>query len=391
MNNAPLSQAAIDQLDSFWRAAAEYYSAGNLGRLVLQNDVLNVPLRGFRHVNLPLWQVLLRETDRGQLRGWCALNADRLPTGGLELLHAFADNAPLFNRTVAEKLRLALSQPAVCSALLPLLEEIRNEISAEPSLEGSRRLRGRLRLTGRQARCYLQRRDHFGRWTDVSGSLMVDEIMTGIDQGTYGVSWDGGERTLFVASGRDVGSTRGMIPHNACVVLLASRDDVALPTGEGWVPVALDPTLDGLQAVRGDVDAMRDSSLIERFGCSFRRPGLIQLVGGLRSDKGYLWGAQPRIWVAAEPTLLTFNGAATSVDVGGFVRVRPDLPTGCYTVRADNDVVAFSLVNADELQDSDDAEEIGLELGRNVMRSLSLTRENAPRKMLIGAQLWSSA
>ncbi len=51
-----LNTRSVERLSEFWRDAARYYADGKRGRLVLQTSP-DMPLRGRRHINYPLWQV----------------------------------------------------------------------------------------------------------------------------------------------------------------------------------------------------------------------------------------------------------------------------------------------------------------------------------------------
>jgi hypothetical protein len=390
-----LRESARERFDVYWRSAQAHYARLNLGRLAIQDDPSNVPLRLKVHINFPLWQVMLREADRAQLRAWLQTRrADDLQSPSA-LLHALLQGADGFNKTLRTTLHEASRDASVAAALAPMFEEVRAEVQAFTGRAQSRRERGRLRLTGLRAlKCYLQQRDESGRYFDVSGPLDAKAVVYGAIDDSTQTWWRGDDRVAFIDAGIDAYvAHRGDIPSGSMVWLLASADDTRvadLLAAARATPQSLDPRLEGLRCVKMSVLPERDDETLALFGCTCIGERILSYAGGLAFRNAYLSTCLPRFRVSRHGTEVLLDNQPTTVSPDGAVDIRRASTAGPHVVSTGRERLEFNVVDAATLHDSDADPTYGIALGpKGIMRTVSIDEFGAPAAgMLVGADFW---
>lgn len=386
-----LRHKALEQLDQFWTDAREFYEARGRGSLAVQNDPRNVPHVGWRHINLPLWQALLRECDRTQIRQWLRDRSSK--TVAAKALHDLVDDADHFNRKLAQTLRDTTRNAALFAALEVLIAELLAEIgdNADPRM---RRTPGRLRLVGRgNLTCALQRRSGGDEWVDAATLLETEDVLQGVMDELSGATWRGDDRVLFIDAGPFVGfvSLRGPVPAGAAVTLLFVAQDSAVAKqldSVQWQPVVLDSRLDGFVAARLEVTA-DDESLLAPFGCRLASDRPIRLDGGLRYRGRYLGSSPPHIRIAVPSNVVRLNDEVLLIGPEGYYKLPTPLPHGRYEVSAANETLRFDVDDGVMLDDSPDGEEICIALSRSGVMQTSRVDSVQTSTYLVGAYLGS--
>lgn len=385
----PLRQQALDRLDGFWSEARMFYETRERGRLAIQNDPQNVPHVGWRHINLPLWQALLRESDRTQICQWLSERPGQKPDSS-RILRDLVANADDFNRKLAQTLHDTTRNAALSAALEVLVRDLVVSPVDEPKTR-TRRTPGRLRLVGRrELSCILQRRNNGDEWVDATASLETEDIRHGITDDSTGVTWRGDDRILFIDGGPFVGfvSHRGPLPAGSTVILVFLQlDDVSeqFDTVRGK-PIPLDPNLSGFTATKLNVTD-EDDPLLLSFGCRLATDRPIRLEGGLRHHSRYLGTHPPRIVAASSSTPVRVNGTARSVRPDGSVDLPNPLLPGPYEVTALGDILRFDVDDGALLDDSNDCEEICFALSRSGVMHTSTVDGVPTAHYLVGAYL----
>jgi hypothetical protein len=392
-----LRASTRERFDVYWRNAQIHYAKLNLGRLTIQDDPSNVPLRGKVHINFPLWQVMLREADRAQLRAWLQTRrADDLKAPAA-LLAALLQGADGFNKTLRTTLQEAARDASVASALAPMFEEIRADVQAFTGRAQSRREKGRLRLVGRRSlQCFLQQRDESGRWFDVSAALDAKAVVYGtIDEITQ-TWWRGDDCIAFIDAGIEAFvAHRGDIAQAASVWLLFSDDDhrvAELLRDAPHTPIDLDQRLQGLRCVKISVVPERDDSILTLFGCSCLGERLLSITGGLVFRGKYLSTCLPRIRVRRPNIPISMDGQPTTVAADGWVDIRAAGGGGVHVVSAGRETIEFTVLNTTDLGDSEAEPIYGIAVGtKGVMHTTSLETFGPPATgMLVGAEYWDA-
>ncbi len=392
-----LRASTRERFDVYWRSAEAHYAKLHLGRLAIQDDPSNVPLRGKVHINFPLWQVMLREADRAQLRAWLQTRrADDLEAPAA-LLAALLQSADGFNKTLRTTLQEAARDASVASALAPMFEEIRVEVQAFTGRAQSRREKGRLRLVGRGSlKCFLQQRDESGRWFDVSAPLDTTAVVYGaIDEITQ-TWWRGDDRIAFIDAGIEAFvARRGDITQGAAVWFLFSDDDrrvTELLQNAPYTSIDLDPGLQGLRCVKMTVAPERDDSILTLFGCTCLGERLLSITGGLAFRGQYLSTCLPRIRVRRSNVNISIDGQSTTVAGDGLIDIRAAAVGGVHVVSAGRETREFSVLDATNLGDSEVEPMYGIAIGpKGVMRTTSLENFGPPATgMLVGAEFWEA-
>jgi hypothetical protein len=387
-----LRPKALDRLDQFWADAREFYETRGRGRLALQNDPGNVPHVGWRHINLPLWQALLRECDRTQIRQW--LRDRNSKTVAAKVLRDIVEDADHFNRKLAQTLRDSGRNSALSAALEVLIAELLAGIGDDADVR-TRRAPGRLRLVGRgKLSCALQRRASGDEWVDAGTPLETDEVRHGVMDELSRATWRGDDRILFVDAGPFVGSVsqRGAIAAGTAATLLFVANDEAVEKQLDevhWQPIALDLRLEGLKAARVDVTA-DDERLLELFGCRLASDRPIRPEGGLRYRGRYLSAGPPHIWVAGASTVVRLNGKVLPVGADGYCKLPKPLAAGRYEVEAADETFRFDVDDGATLDDSPDGDEICVALSRSGVMRTSRIDAVPTSQYLVGAYLGSA-
>lgn len=383
---------ALERLDQLWPAARAFYEARSRGRLAIQSDPVNTPHRGWRHINLPLWQALLRESDRSQIRHWLRDHPSAGPDVA-KLLGHLAGDAEHFNRKLAQTLRDASRSDSLAAALETLLDELVSSAASDISPR-IRRSPGRLRLVGRDAlSCFLQRHGMSGEWDDAVGPLETRDLREGAMEHNSGAAWPGDERILFLDAGPFVGyvSHRGVVAPNTAVALLYSAEDESVEShlvSLGRQVLALDERLRGFRAVH--LASAADAELLSFFSCSLAGDQAISLEGGLRYRGRYLGTNPPRIHLNPASTVVKINGVVQKVDSDGYVAMTTPMAPGRYEVTAAAETLHFHIDDGTTLHDSSEGEEICIALSRSgIMRTARI--DSLPTQhYLVGAYLGSA-
>ena len=384
----PFRAASLDRLDRLWLEARDFYKSKNCGLLAIQDDPKNVPYIGHRHINLPLFQALLREVDRTQIRAWLHDHSQGTGISPTQLARNLIESAPNFNKKLAHTLSDAAKTPALFVALCTLVADL--AIISLPNEDFvARRTISRLRLVGlRSLSCALQTKYRSDDWIDVVTLLSDSDIRNGIRDQISGASWRGDERVAFVNGGSFVGfvSHRGSLAIDSDVILLYGSSDEEVEravTAVETCPVALGSDLATFKAVRLEVSEA-DQTLLALFDCSSSADSSIRLDGGLKYEKTYLGSCPPDIHIAAR-TSVTVNGKHASIGHDGFAYLPRPLLAGRYVISAGNDVVTFDVVDDHQLQDSSDGEDIVYEMNRKmgIMRTARIDAVTTP-KYLVG-------
>ncbi len=352
---------ALDILDSFWGRVRDHYQALGRGRLSIQSDPRTVPLAGKRHINLPLFQALLREVDRAQIRSWLRDYPEETKLAPSIVLRHLINNEATFNKKFAQTLRDAGANKVLAAALETQLAELMARFILGTDAAPRQRVAGRIRLVGLgPLDCILQR--HNGqRWVDVSGSLDDNAICHGVDDDTSGARWRGDDRVLFVDAGNEgYVSHHGAVNPGTSVILLFDKDDedvVQAMTGlRAWdVPLAC--PIERYTARRFDI-AEDDAALLEMFSCRIATTRLLRLEGGLSDRRIWLASSPPRIITASGVSHVSVNGKLIAVGDGGQVILRPPVTAGRYVVEAAGETITFEIEDGSALYDSRDGEEI---------------------------------
>jgi hypothetical protein len=380
---------ALEKIDEFWTDARDFYQNRHRGRLAVQNDPRNVPHVGWRHINLPLWQALLRECDRTQIRQW--LRDRRTEIGAAEALRELVDDAEHFNRKLAQTLHDTIRNAALAAALEVLIAELLAGLGHGANSQ-TRTMPGRLRLVGRSnLACALQRRGASDEWVDAVSSLETEDVRQGLRDELSGTTWRGDDRILFVDAGQFVGftSTRGAIAPGATVTLIFVADDASVVKhleSARWKSLNLDPRLEGLVAARLDITE-DDEPLLAQFGCRLPSDRAIGLEGGLKYLGRYLGSRPPRVRVAVASNPVRLNEKVLPVGADGYCDLPTPLAPGRYKVEAANDALHFDVEDGASLDDSPDGDEICVALSRYGLMQTSRVDSLPTSEFLVGAYL----
>jgi hypothetical protein len=392
-NGRVFRQKALERLEQLWTEARDFYESRSRGRLAIQSDPLNTPHKGWRYVNLPLWQALLRESDRTQIRQW--LRDRRNPASdSTKLLRDLVADADHFNRKLAQTLHDASRNATLAAALEELLAELAATVPAHGT-PNARRSPGRLRLVGRPAlSCFLQRRATIDDWVDATAALETQEIREGITDELSGATWRGDDRILFVDGGPFVGyvtSQRGAVPPGITVTLLFAEDDQAVAEHVNTAdsrPAELDERLDGLRAVQVSALAV-DESLLALFDCRLASDRPVWLEGGLCYRGRYLLTNPPRVHVASTSSAM-LNSSAQQIGADGCMILPTPLVPGHYEISVGQTTLHFDLDDGSALADSTEGEEICIALSRTGIMTTTRVDSLPTKAYLVGAYLGSA-
>jgi hypothetical protein len=356
-----LKNPALEILDSFWGRVRDYYEALGRGRLAIQSDPRNVPLAGKRHINLPLFQALLREVDRAQIRSWLRDYPDETKGAASTVLRHLINNGSAFNKKLAQTLRDAGANKVLAIALQTQLAELMATLSIGADGVPRQRTAGRIRLVGLgPLDCFLQR--HNGhRWVDVGAALDDDAVRHGVEDDASGTRWRGDDRVLFVDTGSDGHvSHHGVVNPGISVIALfdkADEDALRCMTDVRAVDVPLARPIERFAARRFDLTE-DDGELLDIFSCRLATTRALRLEGGLSDRRVWLSCSPPRIVTAPGISRISVNGKIVTVSEGGQVIMRPPLSAGRYVVEAVGESISFEIENASALYDSQEGDEI---------------------------------
>jgi hypothetical protein len=379
---------ALEILDSFWGRVRDHYEALGRGRLSIQSDPRNVPLVGKRHINLPLFQALLRDVDRAQIRSWLLDYPEEMKLSPSIVLRHLINNDLVFNKKLAQTLRDAAANKVLAAALEMQLAELMSTFALGTDGVPRRRAAGRLRLVGLGALdCVLQR--HNGqRWVDVPGSLDDDGIRHGVDDDASGARWRGDDRILFVDAGNDGHvSHHGAVDHGISVIVLFDKDDdelVQATTEARALDIPLARPIERFTARRFDISE-DDAALLDIFSCRLATTRMLRLEGGLSDRRIWLSSCPPRIVTAPGVSHVSVNGKLIAVGNNGQVILRPPIIAGRYVVEAAGDTITFEIQDGSALYDSQDGEEIVYALSP-ALETCNVEKLTASR-YLVGAYL----
>jgi len=392
-----LRASSRERFGEYWRGAQRHYREHSLGLLMLQDDPANVPLRGKVNINFPLWQVMLREADRAQLRTWFQTQRTGDYQSPAALLSALLRSADGFNKTLRTTLQEASRDASLSHALAPMFDEIRSDVLAFTGRAQSRREKGRLRLVGlRTLQCFLQQRDESGRWFDVSTALETNDVVYGIIDDVTQTWWRGDDRVAFIDGGIDAFvAYRGDVSPGSVLFLLCSDDDsrvVAALTKAAATLVAIDARLRRMHCMRISVAPERDDDLLAFFGCTCLGERLLSLTGGLAVRNQYLSTCLPRIRTTRPDVPVLVDGHLARVSPDGLVDISLAASTDAHVVSTAKESIEFNVLAASGLADSDQEPTYGIALGpAGVMRTTSMEQFETPAVgMLVGAEFWDA-
>jgi hypothetical protein len=383
-----LKNPALNIMDSFWAKTRDHYEALGRGRLSIQPDPRNVPLAGKRHINFPLFQALLREVDRAQIRSWLRDYPEEIRLPAATVLRHLMDSPQSFNKKLAQTLRDAGANKVLGLALETQLSELMAALTGRDDELPRQRAGGRLRLVGLgELECILQR--HNGqRWVDAGPPLDDDAIRHGCEDDASGARWRGDDRVLFVDAGNEgYFSHHGVVSSGATVIAMFDGDDRDVIAALAEVRTADEPLsrpVERYVARRFNVSE-DDSDLLDLFSCRLATTRALRLEGGLSVRRVWLAACPPRIMLAPGISRVTVNGRIFGADNDGNVTLRPPLSPDHYVVEAGGEQITFDVEDGRSLDDSPDGEEIVYSLAP-AMETCHVEKLTASR-YLVGAYL----
>lgn len=382
-----LKSVARDELDSFWARTREHYAGLGRGILAIQRDPHNVPLAGKRHINFPLFQALLREVDRAQIRLWLRDYPEEAQFPTSTLLHHLRESAALFNKTLAQTLKDTAAHAVLATALETQLAELLRTLKTSNEESKQRRVGSRLRMVGLSSyEIWLQRSAGHG-WIDVGSMLTDNEIRDGFDDDSSSARWSGDNRILFIDSGNDGAiSHRGAVAPGARLFAVYRVDDHEAERALTAVrneSAPLSRPVEQYIARRFDVTE-DDASLLQLFSCHLATTRAIHLEGGLSDRRVWLSARPPHVLAAPGVTQVLVNGCPTAVREGR-VRLASKLPAGRYVIEVAGERITFDIEDGAELYDSSDGDEIVYSLSR-AMETCSIERLTS-KTYLVGAYI----
>lgn len=383
-----LKNPALDIMDSFWARTRDHYEALGRGRLSIQSDPRNVPLAGKRHINLPLFQALLREVDRAQIRSWLRDYPEEIKLPASTVFRHLFESPQTFNKKLTQTLCDAVANKVLGLALETQLSELMATLTDRDDELPRQRAGGRLRLVGLgELECILQR--HNGqRWVDAGLPLDDDAIRQGCEDEASGARWRGDDRVLFVDAGNEgYLSHHGVVNSGATVIAIFDKDDTDAVAALADVTTADEPLsrpVERYVARRFSVSE-DDSDLLDLFSCRLATTSALRLEGGLSVRRVWLSASPPRIMLAPGISRVTVNGRIAGADNYGNVTLRPPLSPGRYIVEAGGEQITFDVEDGRSLYDSPDGEEIVYSLAP-AMETCHVDKLTANR-YLVGAYL----
>jgi len=389
-----------------WRGLAHVLNkemGGKNGILRLPQDPENSPLRHWKHVNYPLSQCLIRETDRRDLAEFFLEDraARDCPPG--RILTVAAEARYAFSKAFAATLDQAIGSETFGAELARALLEIRDQVSIATRSGGNavtagRRSRTRLKLTTKRGEHVILLQRLLEDWIDVTRLNSVD-WEGGITDDRGDTLWAGADYTMFVEGSDGFVTSKDAIADGSRLRLLCTQDEYGrfsdALVGTDAEEVDLIGDLSNLRCSAIVVQADRDKELLQRLGLASGTRLSLKLEGGLDiGHRRFVYGTHPRVLVEnGSGSRVAINGMSVKIDERGrvFAGATPH-EVGAYEIVADDVAVRYEIVDLSSGEDSVDGGFVGYALSATpavmVTEDLSVSAPSEKAvKHLVGVEL----
>ncbi len=395
-----------ERLRRYWRdlvTQLNVRNGGRLGILRVPENPAEAPLQGRVHINYPLSQCMVRETDRQELARFFATSARAQECSVKNLVDVVADSQYAFSKAFSDVLRQAEQGGGFRDELNETLAEIR--ASAAPAVGEAgggpphRRAKARLKMRKDRGENVIVLQRLAGDWQDVL-LLSADEWRNGVSGDDDSVvSWNGASLSVFVDSDDGfVTSTR--MPEGTARIRVLYEDAVYKPSAAisalGLSDVELGDELHPLSCFQIALSSEVDRSVLEEIGLKEApAKNQIRLAGGLSlGRRRFVYGAGPCIVVeGSEVAELTIDGNTVCVPTNGILEPEETPSDPCvHSVSGYGQQLTYEIVDLSGADDSNESGTIGFAISVRppILRSIDLSQayENVPGvKHLVGAEL----